>query len=58
MVKKDKCVLEMKRLMKHYLDDANNEMNMYSYGVADGLDMAIEILENRSFYEKESKKNK
>ena len=48
---------EIERLVKHYKNEIQNELEgtMYSYGVVDGLEMALDILEHRNFYDKKKK---
>ena len=46
-----KILKELKRLRKHYKDEYKQSKHMYSIGVADGLDMAIDVIENKEFYE-------
>lgn len=51
------CLKELKRLKRHYRKEyKESTFNMkyapYLSGVADGLDLAIEVLENSGFYGK------
>jgi hypothetical protein len=44
------CIKELKRLRKHYKEEYDKIKHSYSAGVYDGLDMAINIIENKKFY--------
>ena len=44
------CLKELKRLKEHYKKEAKETHSEYSYGVMDGLDMAIYVIKNKEFY--------
>jgi len=49
------CLKELKRLKRYYLKEYKTIKNSYSIGVSDGLDMAIDVLNNKDFYRKKEK---
>jgi hypothetical protein len=44
------CLKELRRLKRHYKKEYKESQHPYSIGVADGLDMAIDVIKNKKFY--------
>ena len=44
------CLKEIRRLKLHYRKEYKKTGHWYDIGIADGLDMAIDIIENKKEY--------